>query len=119
MGFLVIHFAIMRTVFTHPQVVHSPHGESLPPEFLSWMSVFYAVAGVCIAGGTMANALSGWVMRARRNRLFSLIVAGFNCLQFPFGTAVGLFTFIVLLRDSVGQTYRDNRKRPSPDFNMD
>jgi hypothetical protein len=41
----------------------------------------------------------------RRGRIFSLIVAGLNCLCFPFGTVLGVFTFVILLRDSVVEVY--------------
>jgi len=37
--------------------------------------------------------------------MFSLIIAGINCVQFPFGTVLGVFTFVVLLRDSVRELY--------------
>jgi len=38
-----------------------------------------------------------------RNRFFSLIIGGLNCLQIPFGTALCVFTILVLSRDSVRQ----------------
>jgi hypothetical protein len=37
--------------------------------------------------------------------MFSIVVAGVNCLQIPFGTALGVFTMMVLLRDTVRQSY--------------
>jgi hypothetical protein len=37
--------------------------------------------------------------------MLSLIVAELNCLQFPFGTVLGEFTFVVLLRGSVIELY--------------
>ena len=52
------------------------------------------------------NLLSGIFIRKRKHHVFSLIVAGFNCLHFPLGTALGVFTFVVLLRDSVQNMYR-------------
>jgi len=49
--------------------------------------------------------LSGFFLLKKRNRGFSLIIGGLNCLQIPFGTALGVFTIIVLSRDSVRQMY--------------
>jgi hypothetical protein len=37
--------------------------------------------------------------------MFSLVVTGITCLSFPFGTALGVFTIIVLTRGSVRQLY--------------
>jgi hypothetical protein len=55
--------------------------------------------------GSVCNLLSGLWIRARRNRVFSLVVAGINCFQVPLGTALGIFTIIVLMRDSVRELY--------------
>jgi hypothetical protein len=42
--------------------------------------------------------------------LIYLIIAVLNCLQIPFGTALGVFTIIVLSRDSVRELYsRDDQ----------
>ena len=40
---------------------------------------------------------------APRHRTFSRVVAGLNCLHIPLGTVLGIFTSIVLGRESVGQ----------------
>ncbi|MCX6922874.1 MAG: hypothetical protein NT154_06635 [Verrucomicrobia bacterium] len=37
--------------------------------------------------------------------MFSLMIGGLNCLQIPFGSALGVFTIIVLSRDSVRDLY--------------
>ena len=37
--------------------------------------------------------------------MFSLVVAALDCMGFPFATVLGVFTFIVLLRDSVAELY--------------
>ena len=37
--------------------------------------------------------------------MFSLVVAGLNCMGFPFATVLGVFTFLVLLRESVVELY--------------
>jgi hypothetical protein len=59
-------------------------------------------AGIC-------NLLSAIFIQQRRARMFSLIVAGLDCLCFPFGTALGVFTLIVLVRSSVEELYRTTR----------
>jgi len=68
--------------------------------------------GIVLAGFT--NLISGFFILQRRGRLFSLIVAGFNCLCFPFGTVLGVFTFIVLLRESVAEAYAARSAPPPP-----
>lgn len=59
------------------------------------------------------NVLSGFFLLQKRNRLFSLIIGGLNCLQIPFGTALGVFTILVLSRDSVRQLYAGETAAPA------
>jgi hypothetical protein len=59
------------------------------------------------------NVISGLCLRARKGRTFSLVVAGINCLYIPLGTLLGVFTIIVLLRDSVRELYAAGGLSPS------
>lgn len=56
--------------------------------------------------------ISGKKIKQQKNRIFSLVVAGINCLSMPFGTALGICTFIVLLRESVVKLY-ENKTEPT------
>jgi len=65
-----------------------------PKEFFALFRWFYIFMGGCIVLAGFTNLISGFFILQRRGRLFSLIVAGFNCLCFPFGTVLGVFTFM-------------------------
>jgi len=109
LGFLGLHYAFMHTFMTNPEMWKNQKGGGPPPEqFFAIFKWFYIVFGALLVAGGVANLLSGLFLRKRTNRVFSLIVAGVDCLQFPFGTALGVFTFIVLLRDSVREIYATN-----------
>lgn len=41
----------------------------------------------------------------RRSRSFCIVVAAFTCLSMPFGTLLGVFTFMVLTRPSVARLF--------------
>jgi hypothetical protein len=60
--------------------------------------------GLMLCIGAVANVLSGIFIPQRKHRTFSLCVARLNCIQIPFGTALGAFTLIVLSRDSIRQS---------------
>lgn len=49
--------------------------------------------------------LSGRWIAQRRKRTGSLIIAGLCCLSFPFGLALGIFAFVVLLDAEVQAAY--------------
>jgi hypothetical protein len=103
-GFLCLHFWVMNTVFTNPEIWKNAK-DPPPPEFFAIFKwVYLLVACLFLVAGVL-NLLSASYLRLRQNRIFSIVVAGLNCLQIPFGTALGIFTLVVLTRDSVRQSY--------------
>jgi hypothetical protein len=108
LGFLFAHYAFMGFFLNNPEMwKHAKEGPP-PPEVFGILKWFYAFFGAMIIGSGIGNFLSGWFISKRKHRVFSLIVAGLDCMQFPFGTALGVFTFVVLLRDSVRRIYTAN-----------
>jgi hypothetical protein len=78
-----------------------------PAEFFAIFQWFYVIAAVFLLAAVVVTLMSGRFIQRRTNRLFTLIAAGFLCMFFPFGTALGVFTFIVLTRDSVRRLYEE------------
>lgn len=114
MGFLILHYTIMSTVFNNPDMWKNQRNPP-PREFMDTFSkvliVFYLFMGAILAAMFVANLLSGFFLRQRKNRIFSLVVGGVNCLQIPFGTVLGVFTIVILTRDSVREAYEMAGKR--------
>lgn len=86
-------------------------GPNAPPPEFQWMGYLFVFLGSCVILyseilGALAIISAGKI-RARKSHMFSLVVAGIACLQFPLGTGLGVFTFVVLTRDSVRQMYED------------
>jgi outer membrane lipoprotein-sorting protein len=104
-GFLCVHYFIMHTVFSNPDMWKSQPQIMPPKAFLDAFIWFYLFMGVILLAGLVLNVLSGLFLWQKRNRVFSLVIGGLNCLQIPFGTALGVFTILVLSRDSVRQLY--------------
>lgn len=80
--------------------------ESFPFEAMGWFIVVFAALFI-VLGFTFAVALaqSGRYLKARRRRKFCLVVAGISCAFVPLGTVLGVFTIIVLNRDSVRASF--------------
>ena len=71
-------------------------------------SIFAIFGGIFMVIGlatTVALVISGLGLRRRRRRTLSFVVACLICLNVPFGTALGVFTLIVLSRASVKALY--------------
>ena len=108
--FLVGHYAIFRLVFSDPEIWRkASRGVETPALVMALFRGLYAFLGTWFAVSGLANVLSGVFMRRFQHRVFSLVVAGFNCLHMPLGTILGIFTLIVLSRDSVVKSYADTR----------
>jgi hypothetical protein len=104
--FLLIHYFILHTVFASPELWKSQPNSTPPPkEFFEVFVWLYVFMGFLLVIGCLLNLLSGLFLLKRRHRVFSLVIAGLNCLQIPFGTALGILTILVLLRDSVRELY--------------
>jgi hypothetical protein len=106
MLFLLMHYAIMNAFVFNPEFWKSQKNVPPPPlEFMKMFVWFYIFFGTLLATACVLNLLSGIFLRQKRHRIFSLVVGGLNCLQIPFGTILGVFTIIVLSRDSVRVIY--------------
>ncbi|MBE2214847.1 MAG: hypothetical protein IAE82_13320 [Opitutaceae bacterium] len=116
-GGLALHYLMMHSIMTNPAMFPAPQGGPPPPDpeaFFAFFRWFYVImAGVMIAAG-IANLISGFCLLRRKARLFSMVVAGFDCMAFPFGTVLGVFTLIVLARDSVRELYEGGPAAPPP-----
>src|SRR4029077_11975083 len=77
-------------------------GEDMPPEFLG---LIIAVLGslLFLIGIAMAICIliAGRSLALRKRYSFVLVMACIECLFVPFGTILGVFTIVVLSRESV------------------
>lgn len=81
---------------------HLDGGKNEIPAFMGWFFVVFSSLFI-LSGWALAAviAMAGTRLRARRSRTFCLVVAGLSCMLMPFGTILGVFTIVVLMKDSV------------------
>lgn len=105
----IIHVVIGIGVLSGRLPMNPAPGQAGPPfdeRLYGWM--FVAIGSVIVLGGlTLAGfmAYAGRCLAHRRRHLLCLIVAGASCCVTPFGTVLGVFTLLVLLRPSVKQAF--------------
>jgi len=77
-----------------------------PPALVGWGLIAFASAFI-LSGLTIALlvALAGRALARRRRYTFCCVMAGVACVFMPFGTALGVFTLIVLLRPGVRELF--------------
>ncbi len=86
------------------------HGQEQPPlALMGWFFVIFA--SVFIMLGWMIAALiltTGRFLARHKHYQFCLVMAGIECLFMPFGTVLGVFTILVLVRESVKPLFEAN-----------
>lgn len=105
--FPIVHI-ILGFMFMAGAVPMTP-SPNAPPFDQRPLGVFFVIFGSCavLGGWTLAGftIASGVLLRRRRRRMWSVVIAGINCAVFPFGTVLGVFSLMVLMRDSVRRIY--------------
>jgi len=103
--FPVIHLVLGIIAIVSPEKLADKSGQ-VPPPFFGWMFAILGGAAI-ILGLTYAICiiLAGKFIARRTHYIFCLVIAGFSCLSFPFGTILGVFTFIVLFRPQVKEMF--------------
>ena len=95
-------YVIMGGIF----MVAASQQQNAPP---AWFGAIFSIFGVLMVLliGAMAG-LTLWTgrnLQQRKRYTLCLIVAGVSCPSVPLGTALGVFTFVVLSRPSVKQLF--------------
>ncbi len=75
-------------------------------ELVGWFFVIFAAVFI-LSGWVFAVclALAGRYLSQRRHYTYCLVMAGVACMFMPFGTVLGVFTIITLVRDSVQRLF--------------
>jgi hypothetical protein len=86
-------------------------GKKPPPEFFAWL--FVLIPGTFILMGWTLSIfifITGRKLKRRVSWIFCLTVAAVECLLIPFGTILGVFTLIVLMKDPVKALFMANQQ---------
>lgn len=77
-------------------------GEEFPFRLFGLLFVMVP-AIIILLGWVLAGAIiaAGYFLSKRQHYTFCLVVAGVECIFIPFGTVLGVFTIIVLVRPAV------------------
>lgn len=119
-GFLVasvplIHVTVGIWMLANPQTFGAG-ATAGPGRFVGLMFVlmggFFVLSGWTVAACTV---VSGRFLARRKHWLFSMAMGGVLCAFVPFGTVLGVFTIIVLSRESVKALYAATPARKGGD----
>ncbi|QDU74113.1 hypothetical protein Pan97_11180 [Bremerella volcania] len=105
-------FPIFHVLFGFIAIVASLVGEAVEPEARG-LGVLMGFLFMAIGSAIMVTFwviayclyLSGSYLKAHKNHTFCMVMAVIICFSFPLGTALGVFTILVLIRPSVRQLF--------------
>ena len=106
-SFAIVYIVLGVLMLTGRFAFATPPGQRPPPpELMGWMMAGMGGCGLALGVAIgIANLVSARKMSRRQGRVFSIVMASINCLSVPLGTTLGVFTLVVLLRDSVRAAY--------------
>ena len=80
---------------------------------VGWLFILVAVALILFfLAYAVAMAFAAHFLASRRHRTFCLVMAGISCMFVPFGTVLGVFTILVLSKESVRLLFDTPPPRP-------
>lgn len=96
----IIHVIIGILMLTGRLVQDS--GGAEPPRLVGMIFLVVGALFFILGWGlAVCMFITGRKLKQRRNRLFCMVIAGIECAVMPLGTVLGVFTLVVLSKDSV------------------
>lgn len=102
--FPIIHFVVGLGILFSSFTQSSQNGG--PPALIGLFFTLFA-GGFILFGWVFAICiiLGGRFISKRKNYMFCMVMAGIECMFTPFGTVLGVFTIITLVRPSVKELF--------------
>lgn len=119
--FLVIHYFFMKKMMmfveaeaARAQAAAAASGSAVPglpvgvmDEAMQGLMILYIIGALMTVAFVIANIVAGRFLAKAKGRVYCMVISALNCLFIPLGTLLGIFTFVVLCRNSVVQFYHD------------
>jgi hypothetical protein len=104
--FPLIHVFVGTMMVMNPSFLSGGPNGTPPPAVFGYL--FIVMGGAFVLMGWTAAVctfISGRLLAQRRKRMFSFVMGAVLCMFMPFGTVLGIFTIIVLSKESVQHLY--------------
>ncbi len=85
-----------------------------PPWFGAIFAGIGALVFVSVEGMAALSFFTGRFLSRRQHHTFCVVISAFNCLSLPLGTALGVFSILVLQRSSVKALFASNGSSMGP-----
>ncbi|WKZ34675.1 MAG: hypothetical protein QY332_13725 [Anaerolineales bacterium] len=113
--FPIFHLAMGISMITGGFFMDQPAADAPFPTALFGLMFTLIPAAIILFGWAFAvsMAIAGYFLGKQQRYMFCMVMAGISCIFTPFGTVLGVFTLIVLLRPAVRELFNDSAPRPA------
>jgi hypothetical protein len=105
-SFFPLLYSVLGGFFLYAANHPGPSNQEPPPAVLGWVFIvlgtFFFLAGLTMA---ISILMAGRSLALRKRYSFAIVMACIECLFIPFGTILGVFTIVVLSRQSVKELF--------------
>ena len=95
-------FGLIHAAIGLGMVLGRINGSNPPPQAFGWLFLifggFFVLLGWILA---VAIFIAGRKLKKRTSRTYCFVVASIECAMMPLGTVLGVFTIVLLMKDSV------------------
>jgi hypothetical protein len=105
-GFIYVFAGIaMSVAFSHAADL-AVKTDQAPPAFVGWIFAgFGALFILLMATMALLKLRAAFCIQRRKSRTYCMVISAIICIGVPYGTALGVASFMVLGRDSVAQQF--------------
>jgi hypothetical protein len=106
--FFILHFIMFLVIGLNPQFFNNgPNHAATPPPAGLFLGVAAFIGALILAGWTFGGLqiYTGRCLKNRKHRTFVLIIAGLETCFIPWGTAIGIWTILLLQRPGVKASF--------------
>jgi hypothetical protein len=111
---MLIYGIVINVIFSNQHVQDAinsePEGEIVGSVF-GIISIVFLVAFILVLVIGILQIIAGFRLRQKRSRSLIIVVAVLELLSFPLGTALGVFTIVVLSKPSVIDMFNNEEER--------
>jgi uncharacterized membrane protein YhaH (DUF805 family) len=105
-SFFALIYVFIGIMMTKAFPQASANASAQPPAFIGLVFACIGLAiFLCMIAMAAAKFRVARCIKRRRSRIFCMVVAGISCLEIPYGTFLGILTFVVLERASVARLF--------------
>ena len=92
-------FFLIYVVIGIAMIVGAMDGNDPPPAFLGWFFVFLGMSFIIVNWIFASFILAAGInLKRRTHRTFCIVIAAIECISMPFGTVLGVFSLVILMR---------------------